>query len=597
MRRLNPETGEDEEVPDDEEDLPEDVDEIEEPAEEEVPAEEVREEEVPAEEAEEVDLYGACPQDLPDGGPSGGTGGGPAVPSMDYPLQSGPPMVHCHQRQRKKKEEEKASPRSLRIRELQATFDASAIVRARPLTVHAELRSPAPPTPCPKDMVTIVTQSSLDRLGNLEVMAATWTGPIVCALYAPPGEADVTVAAAAAAHARVMDCARGHRCSLDIYVVGEEQQQEEEEDVGANGSGDESWRCAYPINRLRNVAVSRAVTDLIFNLDVDFVPSPGLHDRIVAAVSAATLATNKEKVAFVVPAVEITAGNVIESLDFSNGDLAAHRALRSAMEKGEASPFHVGHYPRGHLPTALNEAWFSASAPYEVDYVEGYEPYVVAPREQLPPFDARFRGYGLNKVIHAYAMAAAGFRFMVLPGVPPGPVAAMPVDAGCGFVAAAEHPKSAAWEKVYGTYRDPTFKDKVQALYNRAKLELDLGAAVTAKMKHTRIVSVCNKVKKPIVTPGKTRDVEWLTIEVMEDDTCKKFDSDGANAANTLCMTHAALVMVIFVTILIMLMAFSEDASQSSKLFLPEPTWELSHGTTVMGQSAQPHRLRGAHTI
>ena len=204
--------------------------------------------------------------------------------------------------------------------------------------------------------------------------------------------------------------------------------------------GDESWRCAYPINRLRNVAVSRAVTDLIFNLDVDFVPSPGLHDRIVAAVSTATLATNKEKVAFVVPAVEITAGNVIESLDFSNGDLAAHRALRSAMEKGEASPFHVGHYPRGHLPTALNEAWFSASAPYEVDYVEGYEPYVVALREQLPPFDARFRGYGLNKVIHAYAMAAAGFRFMVLPGVPPGPVAATPVDAGCGFVAAAEHP-------------------------------------------------------------------------------------------------------------------------------------------------------------
>ena len=103
MRRLNPETGEEEEVPDDEEDLPEDVDEIEEPAEEEVPAEEVREDEVPAEEAEEVDLYGACPQDLPDGGLSGGTGGGPAVPSMDYPLQSGPPMVHRHQRQRKKR--------------------------------------------------------------------------------------------------------------------------------------------------------------------------------------------------------------------------------------------------------------------------------------------------------------------------------------------------------------------------------------------------------------------------------------------------------------------------------------------------------------
>ncbi len=36
-----------------------------------------------------------------------------------------------------------------------------------------------------------------------------------------------------------------------------------------------------------------------------------------------------------------------------------------------------------------------------------------AARLQVPRYDARFRGYGLNKVEQAYRMAAMGFEFRV----------------------------------------------------------------------------------------------------------------------------------------------------------------------------------------
>ena len=145
-------------------------------------------------------------------------------------------------------------------------------------------------------------------------------------------------------------------------------------------------------------------------------------------------------------------------------------------------------HAQGHGPTQLDSQWLSAKAPYRVDYLEGYEPYVVAKRQSFPSFDPRFRGYGLNKVggreyvhthmrentcyvhahkrentcslvrtreyklhdadnnictfvrthahihapkvVHAYAMASMGFSFIVLPGVGSSPTN------GCGFVVA-----------------------------------------------------------------------------------------------------------------------------------------------------------------
>ncbi len=41
------------------------------------------------------------------------------------------------------------------------------------------------------------------------------------------------------------------------------------------------------------------------------------------------------------------------------------------------------------------------------------EPICIAAKSELPRYDERFKGYGLNKVQHSYHLAALGARFMV----------------------------------------------------------------------------------------------------------------------------------------------------------------------------------------
>lgn len=72
---------------------------------------------------------------------------------------------------------------------------------------------------------------------------------------------------------------------------------------------------------------------------------------------------------------------------------------------------------------------------YTVDYVEGFEPYVVAEKSSVPAYDERFRGYGMNKISHLYEMAKKGFEFVVVPNV---------------FVVAAQHAPSKSWERTFG---------------------------------------------------------------------------------------------------------------------------------------------------
>lgn len=50
---------------------------------------------------------------------------------------------------------------------------------------------------------------------------------------------------------------------------------------------------------------------------------------------------------------------------------------------------------------------------YPAAYHEFWEPVCVVRRAAMPLYDARFKGYGLNKVQHAYHLAALGFRFLV----------------------------------------------------------------------------------------------------------------------------------------------------------------------------------------
>ena len=184
---------------------------------------------------------------------SGGGGGGSRVPSTTTPTYASATATTT------------ATPSTTR----RSLLDGASGTSRPALTIHAELAASPTSTP-PESAVTIVTQSTLAELVSLEAMAASWTGPIVCALYAHSDEADEAVAAARAmaiAQARVKAGGTNH---LKIIVVGEDSSGDEEDDDDDDDDDDDHkrWRRAVPMSSLRNVAATHAATDLIFCLDV-----------------------------------------------------------------------------------------------------------------------------------------------------------------------------------------------------------------------------------------------------------------------------------------------------------------------------------------
>jgi hypothetical protein len=120
--------------------------------------------------------------------------------------------------------------------------------------------------------------------------------------------------------------------------------------------------------------------------------------------------------------------------------------LAQALAAGQVEPFHCGAFPPQQQPIEI-ATWLASGAGsgtheaaakdttietgaagsaaqgtaetqahahvYEAEYCEYFEPQGVALRQQLPQYDECFRGYGLNKVQHAWHCAQLGYRFKV----------------------------------------------------------------------------------------------------------------------------------------------------------------------------------------
>ena len=83
-----------------------------------------------------------------------------------------------------------------------------------------------------------------------------------------------------------------------------------------------------------------------------------------------------------------------------------------------------------------------------------YEPYIIACKHELPRYDERFRGYGMNKVSHLHEVAATGADFIVLPSL---------------YITAREHERSASYQSVFGENRNPEHAVRIGLLWNSFK--------------------------------------------------------------------------------------------------------------------------------
>jgi len=283
--------------------------------------------------------------------------------------------------------------------------------------------------------VVLVTQCSLDRLPNLQAQLACWTGKASIAIYLKPTENKHDAIDDIMSTIREAKKIAGKKI-FDVVVTLVEGCMEEE---------------PYPINYLRNIALLEAQRQhLRINssldksatllVDVDFRPSSNLHE-ILHSKSAANSILKEGKVV-VCPAFESTTTTWPHTT----------RSLKELIDKGQAEGFHLSHFPQGHGPTQFDTFWEKSlhcststndnmeeciwKESYNIRYKELFEPYIVMASADVPLYDERFQGYGLNKVSHLASVSREKEgAFFVLPGV---------------FLVASAHERSESWGKIYG---------------------------------------------------------------------------------------------------------------------------------------------------
>lgn len=310
--------------------------------------------------------------------------------------------------------------------------------------------------------VCLVTQCSLDRLPRLEAQLVAWDGEVSAAVFVDAAPDSPAACAACAMILQSCACASAARstplpawCITVLYRLADE-------DVRCP-----AYDCLYPVNALRNAALEAATADLVFLVDVDFLPSAGLYSRLSSARLPADM-----PLALVVPAFEVTS---TQSGQTSSDMPTTPASLQEACMAGTAEGFHIRTFPAGHRATDFAK-WLAGTGAgglqrdshgvdaYPVAYEEHFEPYVAVGRTTVPLYDERFRGYGLNKIAHLYELHARGFEFQVL----------MHHDA---FVVAKAHPRSKSWELMHGLHADPAQRCRVAAHFQAFKAGLLQGTS------------------------------------------------------------------------------------------------------------------------
>lgn len=186
----------------------------------------------------------------------------------------------------------------------------------------------------------------------------------------------------------------------------------------------------YPFNTMRALALDGARTELVFVLDIDFLPSFGARSKLRAWAQQPPWSRRLYQwppLVLVVPAFERMAEPVVGKVSGSHSkkavdnpdevQLPASKAgLRKAMEEDRVIfPFHM-YFARGHMEVNYSR-WFNTNEPYAMKANGGFEPYVVGHKMALARvrYDEDFVGYGRNKISWFVSLRHLHSTFAVCP--------------------------------------------------------------------------------------------------------------------------------------------------------------------------------------
>lgn len=259
--------------------------------------------------------------------------------------------------------------------------------------------------------VTLVTQLSVSRLSRFERMLQAWDGPISAAIYLVDEE-DIRTLESHLSSPTLSP--RWRRVALTIvkpnYSITEEALL---------------TRLRYPINRLRNLALALAPSPYTLVVDVDFVPSPKMHDilssRAIPLINRPSTRNSRSptlrRTAIVIPTFALSASftgtfpttiEELESLYAATPQLASLTDVNAGH--GPTSPSRLFSSPaQSSSLSAIDPAWS-----YEVCYEPQWEPYYLLRRASHPLYDERFTDQGGDKQSHTLLLNALGYEFRVL---------------------------------------------------------------------------------------------------------------------------------------------------------------------------------------
>ncbi|KAG8198071.1 hypothetical protein JTE90_020902 [Oedothorax gibbosus] len=277
-----------------------------------------------------------------------------------------------------------------------------------------------------KQDLTLIMQTTLNGLPNLDVLSSSWLGPISVAVFSL--KEDVPLVVETILHLR--RCYQNIRYNTSFHLVYPlngptnnampssfpnvnscdflTNHLQKASNLGKNYA----LGVAYPNNLLRNVARRNSVTDFQFMVDIDMVPSKNLrtdflqfaHDKKVFSDS-----NKDDKTVYVVPAFEVKEDAEIPR---------TKTELLQKVETMEARPFYFELCWKCQKHTDY-EAWQkeppakNIDVLFEVLWRDPWEPFYIG-RNNVPLYDERFRQYGFNRISQVCELHVAGYKFSVL---------------------------------------------------------------------------------------------------------------------------------------------------------------------------------------
>ena len=263
--------------------------------------------------------------------------------------------------------------------------------------------------------ITVCSQTSVGNLFQVVPLAEAWGGRISVAVFTYDDRVDVTLAYILL----LRRCSPEVRQKTSFHLVAPVNRAPEtlnvtENQYQATDCGlltnlkikftEENFflgNVKYPVNILRNTALAYARTPYVMNLDVDILPSYDLHAEMVSFLRKLNETETLRKTLYVVPCFESSISNGIF--------LKSKTDLIEAKRKGTIRPLWVRPCPYCQNATDY-ERWFSLPYPgemsvaYSARYHSHYEPFYIALKKTLPPFDGRFKQFGLNRASQVWYM-------------------------------------------------------------------------------------------------------------------------------------------------------------------------------------------------